>query len=140
MAEDITGLKADLEKSVNEHSTTVDAFLYNGGTVAILLATTVATLIPGNHANLILLAKILTGFAAFWIALERTLNFGSRWRFHLELKHGYQKVLSKIARYEHSPHDTTTETNNKFYLEIWDEYDALQTKESLIPGISLSAK
>ncbi|HJQ27336.1 MAG TPA: hypothetical protein VKA60_25850 [Blastocatellia bacterium] len=125
------GLKAKLSTSIKEHSKRcfLDSFLYNGGTTAVLLATTAATFLPDSLGAWFWLPKALTAFATFWVALERVLNFGARWRFHLEMKNAYQVIEDMIDYSEHLP-----ESKKEDYIQsIWQELMILRRREKGIP-------
>ena len=66
-----------VERSIEEHThdTGIDSLLYNGGTIAVILATALATFWPDLEGPQAWLPRVLTGFAGFWVALERALNF-----------------------------------------------------------------
>ncbi len=91
-------LKTDIAKAITEHKHDKrgDGFRFNYGTAFVLFATVSATLIPTEPTWLLWCAKVLTGFAAFWVALERVLNFGARWRYHIEMQSSYQSVLDEL--------------------------------------------
>lgn len=72
-----TGLAAvgnRVDEKIREHRRVraLDSFLWNGGTIAVLLATA-ATIFPGLDPWI----RVLTAFAGFWVAVERILNFGA---------------------------------------------------------------
>jgi hypothetical protein len=127
----LEGLKAKLAISIKEHSKRcfLDSFFYNGGTVAVLLATTAATVLPDNLGNWFLIPKALTAFATFWVALERILNFGARWRFHLGMKNAYKVVEDMIDYSEHLPENKREE----YIQSIWQELMILRRRETGIP-------
>lgn len=128
-------LKSQLRENVAEHKRYqgVDAMYYNGITAVVLLATTATTLIPIDTQWAPLL-KILTGLATFLIALERTLDFGARWRYHREMRHGYLAVLAKINFYENLPGEFGAEERKRYYAEIYADLFSLGRREGEIPG------
>jgi hypothetical protein len=124
-------LKARLAASMKEHSTkcSLDSFFYNGGTVAVILATTVATVLPQGLGDWVWIPKVLTAFATFWVAIERVLNFGARWRFHLGMKNEYEVIIDMIDCYEFVP-----ENKKEDQLQsIWQELKILRRKEGGLP-------
>ena len=92
-------LKAHITDAINEHKKDQkgDGIWFNFGTGFVLLATTASTLIPLNSGEVLLWsAKILTGLATFLVALERSLNFGARWRYHIDMRNAYQSILDEM--------------------------------------------
>ena len=112
-----------------------DAWLYNGGTGVVLLCTTLATFIPSAETSISTwLPQILTAFATFWVALDRALTFGLRWRFHLTQKSGYRRILDKIDY-----HSSLPEKNRDEYMsQIVVQLDLIRSQESDMPGIGVN--
>jgi hypothetical protein len=132
----LEGLRVHLHKCIDEHSKRkTDAILYNGGTVAVLLATSTATLLPDNLGRFFWIPKVLTGFAAFWVALERALSFGARWRFHVEMLNGYRTIEDMIDFYKLLPADERP----KYLQDIFRELYTLRRREAGIPGSGVGA-
>lgn len=131
----LRSLQGRLAAAGKEHSTWWDSFLYNGGTFAVLAATTAATFLPAEPTSWPWLPKALTGFATFWIALERALSFGSRWRFHRELRRCYQSLVDRIDLYLATRSLVPAEEQQRQLREIWDELRNLQQREGHIPGL-----
>lgn len=75
-------------------------------------------------------ASILAAAAAFLVALERTLGFGARWRFHLEMRSLYEGILDRIALLKLAP----DEEKKKIEEEIWSALSAARARESAIPS------
>jgi len=127
----LQGLKTKLAISIKEHSKmcSLDSFLYNGGTAAVLLATTAATFLPDNLGNWFWIPKALTAFATFFIALERVLNFGARWRFHLGMKNEYRVIEDMIDYSEYQPENKKEDYIQSILLELM----ILRRKETGIP-------
>lgn len=86
-------LHAELVTLVQNHSPSADSFFYNGGTVIALLATGSATVLASTRP---LLAAICSGSAAFVIAVSRALNFGGRWRWHLQRQNAYHRLTYRL--------------------------------------------
>jgi hypothetical protein len=116
-----------LSKGMVTHSTFRDSFYHNGGTVLALAATGAATIIPTSHA---LLAKIAAGIATLIIALARALDFGGRWRWHLEMRNAYQALIDRADEVHVLP-DADKLAAMK---AIYDKLEKLRTRESGIPG------
>jgi hypothetical protein len=125
-------LRELLERRCREHSPNLDSFLYNGGTVALLAATSMATFLsPSFDPDWV--PRALTGFAAFWIALERALNFGGRWRYHRQMKAGYENVISRIELYTATAQQLTPDEVKEFRDSVASEITSLQQREADIP-------
>lgn len=122
-------LVATLRTSIEEHSRwrRLDSFLWNGGTAAVLLATTAATIFAEELGSW---ASLLTAFAGFWVALERVLSFGARWRFHLQMQNGYTAIAEMIDYYSYIPPDKQA----TYRQHILDELFVLRRREAEIPG------
>lgn len=125
----LSDMKQHVEECMKEHKPGFDSALYNGGTLAVILFTAAATFLFGLDAWS-WIPRVLTGIAAFWIAMERALNFGARWRFHLEMKKGYEMILVMINSMELLP-----EGERRTELEkIRRDFFGLLRRESAIPG------
>jgi hypothetical protein len=124
-------LRERLFQGAAEHHSArrLDSFLFNGGTAAVLLATTSVALLVSGDVN-IWVPRALSAFAAFWVGLERALSFGYRWRFHLEMENGYLRVLDLIDLHEVLP-ESEREPN---LARITQELGYLRQRESGIPG------
>ena len=107
----------------------LDSFLYNGGTAAVLFATAAASLL-GTDAVQPWVPRALSGFAAFWIALERALSFGHRWRFHLEMEQGYRSAVDMIDFHP----DLPSSEHDRWRQRIWEAILSLRGREANIPG------
>lgn len=131
----VSKLRRHLEQSIKEHSHGVDSALYNGGTAAVILATALATFLPDLEGLWSWLPRTLTAFAAFWIALERALNFGARWRFHVEMKSGYRAILASLDILELVPEEDRAE-----YVEsLRHDLLVLHRREAALPGVGFVA-
>jgi hypothetical protein len=86
-------LHSELVQLVKDHRPTADSFFYNGGTAVSLLATGAATVLASTEP---LLAAACSGLAAFVIAISRALNFGGRWRWHLERQNEYCRLIYRL--------------------------------------------
>lgn len=83
-------LYKELARLVQSHSARADSFYYNGFTAMSLLATGAAAVVATSHP---LVASALSAAAAFLIAISRALNFGGRWRWHLQRQADYSKLI-----------------------------------------------
>lgn len=124
-------LRDRLVGAAKEHHSArkLDSFLFNGGTAAVLLATASVALLVSEDVN-VWVPRVLSGFAAFWVGLERALSFGYRWHFHLEMENGYKSVVDLIDLQDVVP-ESGRESN---LARIAQELGYLRQRESGIPG------
>ncbi len=127
-------LKTDIAKAITEHrhDKRGDGIRFNFGTAFILFATASATLIPTEPIWLLWCAKVLTGFAALWVALERALNFGARWRYHIEMQSSYQSILDELNFMSLLDERDRNETLQNIRAEL----RVLRKRASEIPGVN----
>jgi hypothetical protein len=129
-------LRDSINESVRGHRTHVDGWLYNGGTVLVLFLTAAVSVLTGKVVDLgglVWLPAVLSAVAGIFVALERALGFGPRWRFHTEMKAGYKTVSDMIDYYFVVPEDEK-EQRAKIRVEIWQSLSALRSRESAIPN------
>ncbi len=128
---------ASVDKSIRDHRTFVDGWLYNGGTVLTLSLTAAVSLVSGKvfPEGIISdwVAPVLSTTAGLVVALERSLGFGQRWRFHTEMRAGYITVKDMINMYFSYPQEEK-EQRAKAKAEIWQSLNALRSRESAIPN------
>ena len=128
-------LREQLQKRCDRHQPRTDSIYYNGGTIAVLLATTVATLLPtGFHPGWV--PRVLTGLATFLVALERALNFGARWRYHREMQASYENLLGLIDFYVATKETLPDAEGKRLRVTILAQLVALQRLEANIPGVA----
>lgn len=86
-AEVIERLKARLAQSAKAHVVPIDPIMFNGGTVIVLGLTALATFLPTLLATgqAVWAAPLCSAVAGLFIAMERALGFGARWRYHKEM-------------------------------------------------------
>ena len=125
--EAIKKLHEDIDKCISAHSTKGDSFFYNGGTVLALAATGTATLLP---SSLSLWAKVASAIATFVIALSRGLDFGGRWRWHLQMRNAYTALIDRINELDVLPDADRPAAAQKIYEDLV----GLRAKENTIPG------
>jgi rhamnogalacturonyl hydrolase YesR len=125
--EAIQGLREGLNKNIKRHASWSDSLYLNGGTVLALAATGTATLLP---SSLSMWAKIASAMATFVIALSRALNFGGRWRFHVQMSNAYQGLLDRVNQLDVLPEGE----RNAAAAKIFDDLVKLRTKENARPG------
>lgn len=125
--EAIANLQGELAQNVKKHSSWSDSFYLNGGTVLALAATGTATLLP---THLSFWARVASAVATFVIALSRALDFGGRWRFHVQMANAYQGMLDRVHRLDVLPQADRDASAAK----IFDDLAALRSKENARPG------
>lgn len=111
--------------------------LYNGSTVLVLLFTGAASLLPTifpNNPHFQVTAQILAALAAFAVALERSLSFGSRWRFHIEMDNAYNGLIDQLEFYRITDQLLPVSQREKYLQEFWTELYAVRRREAGIPG------
>jgi hypothetical protein len=129
--EDLKQLKARLSKAALEHQT-LDGWAYNLGTLAIVTLTAAATLASGDTfgGDTAWLGAIFAAVAGVLVALDRTLAFGARWRYHHDMRNSYLYVLDAIEfRALISP-----ETRQQNIDKAWAALQTLRRREASIPG------
>lgn len=125
-----------IDESIKSHRTGFDGLMYNGGTVFILSLTAAVSVLSGKVIDLgddsNWIPPVLSAVAGLFVALERSLGFGPRWRFHVEMKAGYKTVKDMIHFYFVIPDD---EKDQKVRVrnEIWQSLHALRSRESALP-------
>ena len=132
--ESINDLKSNVELSLKKHKKwgTWDAYLYNGGTGVVLLCTTLATFIPNlEYGYSEWLPQVLTAFATFWVALDRALTFGPRWRFHIKQRAEYRRILDRFIFYPTLPDNEKAQ----YLKETISQLEIVRAEESGIPGV-----
>jgi hypothetical protein len=130
-------LRDSISQSIKAHRTVFDGWLYNGGTVVILLLTGAVSVLSGKvvpvNVSFDWLPAVLSALAGLFVALERSLGFGPRWRFHTEMKAGYRTVSDMIDFYFIIPEEEK-EQRTRIRNEIWQSLNALRSRESAIPN------
>lgn len=126
-------IKARLERAVQEHSPSLDAWAFNGGTLLTLVFTAAAALFSSQTfgESLTYVGAILSSLAGVLVAAERALAFGARWRFHHEMRSGYRSIIDMIDFAALLPEGAE---KNKYTKDIWTALYALRSRESAIPG------
>jgi hypothetical protein len=121
-----------VDEKIKEHRNvrSLDSFLWNGGTIAVLLATSTATIFPDIDPW----TRVLTAFAGFWVAVERIPNFGGRWNFHRQMVNEYCAVKDMIDFQKAAPENEQEQRRR----EIMDRLELLRQKEVHIPGVVLT--
>jgi hypothetical protein len=130
-------LRESISQSIKAHRTGFDGWMYNGGTVVILLLTGAVSVLSGKVVlvgdSFQWLPAVLSALAGLFVALERSLGFGPRWRFHTEMKAGYRTVSDMIDFYFIIPEEEKDQ-RTRIRNEIWQSLNALRSRESAIPN------
>ena len=120
-------LYEELTRRVRAHSGDIDSGMYNGGTIVSLLASgaagVVATLQP-------IAASVLAALAAFFIAATRILDFGGRWRWHLQRRARYAGMIYRL----NSSSLESTEDQRLTIRQMYDELSRERSNDGLLPG------
>ncbi|MCI3934525.1 hypothetical protein [Streptomyces sp. AN091965] len=122
-------LRATLREAARPHArgARVDSAWHNGGTGLALAATTAATVLPVGYSTW---ARVAAGVATFLIALLRALDFGSRWRWHLNMRARYTSLVDRVDRVAVLPPDQRAEALRQLY----DDLSKIRAQERAIPG------
>ncbi|MET0552934.1 MAG: hypothetical protein ABW221_07850 [Vicinamibacteria bacterium] len=90
-------IRARLVAAIGEHDVPIDPWMFNGGTVVVLILSAAAAFLPslGGQAP-VFAAPLCSAFAGLVVAMERALGFGARWRFHREMRSAYENVLDML--------------------------------------------
>jgi len=120
-------LRETVAEGIKNHATRADSFYHNGGTALALAATSTATIIPTSYA---IWAKAAAAVATFTIAVARALDFGGRWRWHIEMRTGYQALVDRIDEVAVLPDAEQLDAIRKIY----DKLEALRLREGAVPG------
>lgn len=116
-----------IRRAMAPHGGKRDSFLHNGSTMAAMAATTAATVIPADHA---IWARCAAGTATFLIAVARALDFGARWRWHLNMRARYAILLDRVDRVALLP----VEGRSAALVQIYDDLSKVRSSERGIPG------
>ncbi|WP_405809831.1 hypothetical protein OG729_34375 [Streptomyces sp. NBC_00210] len=92
-----------------------------------MAATTVATVLPVGYTTW---ARIAAGIATFLIAVARALDFGARWRWHLNMRSRYSVLLDRVDQTQLLPVEGRAEALSKIYEDL----SKVRTLERGIPG------
>jgi hypothetical protein len=125
--EAIGRLRTELESCVKAHSPRGDSLYHNGGTALALAATGTATVLPTSMS---FWAKVAAAIATFVIAVSRALDFGGRWRWHIQMRNAYTALIDAVDRL-----DVLTDAERQAAeKKLFDDLAALRAKENGIPG------
>lgn len=133
----IVRLRDRLTKAVNDHDGWADPIAFNGGTILVLLLTAVATLLPAAlpDGTAKWAAPLCSALAGLFVAMERALGFGARWRYHREMKSSYESIIDMLEFFPILP-----ETERpKYARDIYASLYAVRSRESAIPNAGTNA-
>ena len=120
-------LRKRVQAAARPHGGKRDLLLHNGSTMAAMAATTTATVLPVAYSTW---ARAAAGVATFMIAVGRALDFGSRWRWHLNMRARYAVLLDRIDQVGLLPY----EERAKALSAIYDDLAKVRALERTIPG------
>lgn len=120
-------LTASIKSAMRPHGGKRDSLLHNGSTMGAMAATTAATIIPADYS---LWARIAAGVATFIIAVARALDFGARWRWHLNMRSRYAVLLDRVDQVALLPTDQRSDALSKVYDDLF----KVRALERGIPG------
>jgi hypothetical protein len=123
-------LRSELASCIKEHSPRGDSLYHNGGTVVALAATATATLLP---ASMSVWARAAAAVATFVIAVSRALDFGGRWRWHLQMRNVYRALNDRVVGLAVLPADQRPAAAAK----IFEDLASVRALENGIPGAGL---
>ena len=115
-------------RGFHDHRPGTDATCYNGGTILALAATGFATVAPAS-GSWPLAARIATGLATLLIAMLRSLDFGSRWRWQVRMRSAYMQLLDQLAL------AMAADDRNTQLEQVTLALVELRGRESSIPGV-----
>lgn len=128
----ISRLKGRLEVAVEQHDSWADPILFNGGTILVLLLTAMATLLPSSLPKdaYVWAAPVCSALAGLFVAMERALGFGARWRYHREMKSAYESIIDMLEFFPILP----SPERPKYARDIFVALYAVRSRESAIPN------
>jgi hypothetical protein len=128
----VSALRERIEEAIRPHRRDIwrNSKAYNGGTALAIAATTAATVIP---ANLVTWARIASGLGTFLIAISRALDFGTRWRWSVNMNARYTVLLDKLDRVAVLP----ISDRRRALVDVYDALAKTRALEESIPGTGL---
>lgn len=125
----IENLRRTIEKAARSHhrDARADSVWHNGGTGIAIAATTAATVLPATYSSW---GRAAAGLATFLIAINRALDFGTRWRWHRTMRSRYQVLLDQTEQVLTRP----TNEQGPALTHIYDELAKVRAQERTIPG------
>ncbi|CAN5509148.1 hypothetical protein BH11PSE9_BH11PSE9_14440 [soil metagenome] len=128
----IQTLRQRLQTAVEQHDGWADPLAFNGGTILVLLLTGLATLLPTmlEAGRFAWAAPLCSALAGLFVAMERALGFGARWRYHREMKSAYESIIDMLEFYPILP----LSERPKYARDIYTSLYAVRSRESAIPN------
>lgn len=128
----IAKLMERLQVAVRAHDGWADPIAFNGGTILVLILTMLATLLPSALPadRFTWAAPLCAALAGLFVAMERALGFGARWRFHREMRFSYEAIIDMLEFYPLLP----ASERAKYARDIFTALYALRSRESAIPN------
>jgi hypothetical protein len=128
LTEETARLRAAIAQAMRPHGGKRDSLLHNGSTMAAMAATTVATVLPVDYSTW---ARVAAGAATFLIAVARALDFGARWRWHLNMRSRYAVLLDRVDQTALLPAADRAEALHGVYQDLF----KVRSLERGIPGV-----
>ncbi len=122
-------LHGELANRILGSSGTVDSWMYNGGTLASLLASGAAGVVAGRDLSPTL-AAALSAAATFFLAASRMLDFPGRWKWHLRRRGRYAGLIYRLNASAHL--DRADQL--KVISEIYDKLGRERAQDGQVPG------
>jgi hypothetical protein len=133
----VARLRERLQKAVTDHDGWADPVAFNGGTILVLALTALATLLPSAipDGEVKWAAPLCSALAGLFVAMERALGFGARWRYHREMKSAYESIIDMLEFYPILP----VAERPKYARDIYASLYAVRSRESAIPNAGTNA-
>jgi hypothetical protein len=133
----IERLRARLQEAVADHDGWADPIAFNGGTILVLLLTGLATVLPSTVPDDAFkwAGPVCSALAGLFVAMERALGFGARWRYHREMKSAYQSIIDMLEFFPILP----AAERPKYARDIYASLYAVRSRESAIPNAGTNA-
>ena len=134
----ISTLRERLTAAVAQHDGWADPLMFNGGTILVLILTGLATLLPSvvEKGSFAWAAPMCAALAGLFVAMERALGFGARWRFHREMKSAYESIVDMLEFYPILP----ASERPKYARDIFTSLYAVRSRESAIPNAGTNSQ
>ena len=129
-AEELLKMEPAIKDAIKDHKRW-DGFWYNGGTVASLGLSGFASIAAASKAaDLAIPVAISAGLATFIIAVQRSLGFGARWKFHIEMQSAYRALLDGVVFCSAVPE----QRREAFVNNWWARLVVLRAREAELPN------
>jgi hypothetical protein len=128
---DATGrqIHKEIQRLLARHGGRIDATWYHWGTIVALGLTSATTALAALRQPVA--AAICSAIATFVIAIERTFNFGGRWRWHLLMQSAYSPLAYRLNAAALNQDEGERE---KAYKAILRKLETLGASEAFLPG------